>query len=77
LLLLSSVFVPLFGVILGRMGFPGVAASQDKTVDWSAALLWLAGITLYQAISRWAPQWGAALPTLGATLVLAWLTRQK
>jgi len=77
LLLLSSVFVPLFGVILGRMGLPGGAASQDKTVDWTAALLWLAGIALYQAISQWAPQWGAALPTLGATLVLAWGTRQK
>ena len=77
-LLLSSVFVPLFGVILGRMGLPGGhAAPQDKTVDWSAAILWLAGIALYHALSQWAPQWGAALPTLGATLVLAWLTRQK
>ena len=77
LLLLSSVFVPLFGVILGRMGTPGGAASQDKTVDWSAAVLWLAGIALYHALSQWAPQWGAALPTLAATFVLAWATRQK
>ena len=77
LLLLSSVFVPLFGVILGRMGTPGDAVLQDKTVDWSAAALWLAGIALYHALSQWAPQWGAALPTLAATFVLAWATRQK
>jgi purine-cytosine permease-like protein len=77
LLLLSSVFVPLFGVILGRMGTPGGAASQDKTVDWSAAVLWPAGIALYHALSQWAPHWGATLPTLAATFVLAWATRQK
>ena len=78
LLLLSSVFVPLFGVILGRMGLPGSAgATRHKTIDGSAALLWLVGIALYQAISQWAPGLGAALPTLAATLVGAWLTREK
>ncbi len=77
LLLISSVFVPLFGVILGRMGTPGGAASQDKTVDWSAAVLWPAGIALYHALSQWAPHLGATLPTLAATFVLAWATRQK
>ena len=78
LLLLSSVFVPLFGVILGRMGLPGSAgATRHKSIDGSAALLWLVGIALYQAISQWAPGLGAALPTLAATLVGAWLTREK
>jgi putative hydroxymethylpyrimidine transporter CytX len=78
LLLLSSVFVPLFGVILGRMGTSNASPlTQAKVVDWSAAFLWLAGIALYQGISRWAPQWGATLPTLGATLLAAWLTRHK
>ncbi len=78
LLLLSSVFVPLFGVILGRMGLPGSAgATRHKTIDGSAALLWIAGIALYHAISQWAPGFGAALPTLAATLLGAWLTREK
>ncbi len=76
LLMLSSVFVPLYGVILGRLALSGGAvASHGKRVDWSAALLWLGGIGCYHALSAWAPQFGAALPTLALTFVLAWLTR--
>jgi len=78
LLLLSSVFVPLFGVILGRMGTSAALPSTPtRTIDWGAACSWLAGIALYQAISQWAAQWGAALPTLLATFMLAWLSRSK
>ena len=78
LLLLSSVFVPLYGVILGRLGVgkPRFAVPQRK-VDITAALLWLAGIAAYHALANWAPQWGAALPTLAFTFTLAWLTRAK
>ena len=43
LLILSSVFVPLFGVILGRLGgTPAQTASASRTsrpIDWSAAAL--------------------------------------
>jgi len=78
LLLLSSVFVPLYGVILGRLGVgtPSFSAPQRK-VDITAALLWLVGIAAYHALAKWAPQWGSALPTLVGTFVLAWLTRTK
>lgn len=78
LLLLSSVFVPLYGVILGRLGLgtSGFAAPRRK-VDVSAALLWLAGIAAYHALANWAPQWGSALPTLAGTFALAWLSRAK
>ena len=78
LLLLSSVFVPLYGVILGRLGLgkPSFAVPQRK-VDITAALLWLVGIAAYHALANWAPQWGSALPTLVGTFVLAWLTRAK
>jgi putative hydroxymethylpyrimidine transporter CytX len=76
LLMLSSVFVPLYGVILGRLALAGGAVTgNSKAVDWSAALLWLGGIGCYHALGAWAPQFGAALPTLVATFVLAWLTR--
>ena len=76
LLMLSSVFVPLYGVILGRLGSgkPEFELSSRK-VDITAALLWLAGIVLYHTLTKWAPQWGSALPTLALTFVLAWLTR--
>ena len=76
LLLLSSVFVPLYGVILGRLGVsqPRLAVPQRK-IDLTAALLWLAGVLVYHALAKWAPHWGSALPTLALTFTLAWLTR--
>jgi putative hydroxymethylpyrimidine transporter CytX len=76
LLMLSSVFVPLYGVILGRLGVgrPSFAPPQRK-VDLTAALLWLGGIGVYHALGQWAPALGSALPTLAITFGLAWLTR--
>ena len=76
LLLLSSVFVPLYGVILGRLGIVQADFSlQERKVDWSAAGLWLLGIACYHLLAQLAPQWGSALPSLGLTFGLAWLTR--
>jgi putative hydroxymethylpyrimidine transporter CytX len=75
LLLLSSVFVPLYGVILGRLGVGRPSFAPQRKVDLSAALLWLGGIGVYQALSQWAPALGAALPTLAITFGLAWMTR--
>lgn len=74
LLMLSSVFVPLYGVILGRLG-AGRNATIERRVVWSTALLWLVGIATYHALANWAPQFGSALPTLLLTFVLARLTR--
>jgi purine-cytosine permease-like protein len=74
LLLLSSVFVPLYGVILGRLG-AGATASAPASVNWGAALIWLSGIAVFHATANWAPQFGAALPTLALTFALAWFSR--
>ena len=76
LLLLSSVFVPLYGVILGRLAFGAHAvAAPGRKVEIGAAVLWLTGIAAYHAFSHWAAQGGAALPTLVLTFGLAWLSR--
>ena len=80
LLMLSSVFVPLYGVILGRLALrtwqvQDTATLAGRKVDVSAAALWIAGIVMYHALAKWAPQLGSALPTLAVTLVLAWATR--
>jgi purine-cytosine permease-like protein len=78
LLLLSSVFVPLYGVILGRLGIGANPSSvAARKVDLTAAGLWIAGIATYHALTNWAPQWGATLPTLALTFVLAWASRPK
>ncbi len=76
LLLLSSIFVPLFGVILGRLGVgqPRFSPTQCK-VDMATASMWLGGIATYHAIAHWMPHWGAALPTLVLTFLLALIIR--
>jgi len=74
LLMLSSVFVPLYGVILGRLGADAKADVQ-RMVDPLAAGLWLAGIAIYHLLAQYAPQWGSALPTLAVVFTAAWLTR--
>ena len=78
LLLLSSVFVPLYGVILGRLGFAATgAATAEVKVDYVAAGIWLLGIALFQTLANLAPQWGATLPTLLLTGVLAVASRRR
>jgi purine-cytosine permease-like protein len=81
LLMLSSVFVPLYGVILGRLGTStnssAAQSAPQRKIDISAALLWLAGIAVYHALAKWAPQWGSALPTLALSFVLGWFTRPQ
>lgn len=76
LLILSSVFVPLYGVILGRLGCTSAQPIvQEKQIDVVAAGLWLLGVGVYHATATWAPALGAALPSLVVTFALAWLTR--
>ena len=55
LLLLSSVFVPLYGVILGRLGGGRAVAPAGARpkVDLAAALIWIAGIAAYHALAKW------------------------
>ncbi len=82
LLMLSSVFVPLYGVILGRLSLNGpiandLMAPNRQKVDIVAALLWITGIGVYHALATWAPHWGSALPTLAYTFALAWMTRPR
>jgi putative hydroxymethylpyrimidine transporter CytX len=74
MLLLSSVFVPLYGVILGRSFLRTSPQSPLRNINRSAAVLWLLGVALYHALAQWAPGWGATLPTLLVTLLLARLT---
>ena len=80
LLLLSSVFVPLFGVILGRLAL-GVdipaALQRTASVHWVPVGLWLGGVALFHLLPKYLPGWGAALPTLAVCFVLARLTRPR
>jgi|TARA_A100001391_G_scaffold156327_1_gene114264 putative hydroxymethylpyrimidine transporter CytX len=76
LLMLSSIFVPLYGVILGRHGIgTGAIADNNKRADWSAATIWILGIVCYHSVGHWVPGLGSALPTLAFTFLLAFGTR--
>lgn len=78
MLLLSSVFVPLYGVILARLGGrPDVASLvRGSRVNPGAVAIWLLGVATYHLCANFAPQFGAALPSLALTFVLARLTRE-
>ncbi|MBP6407078.1 MAG: cytosine permease [Ramlibacter sp.] len=80
LLLLSSVFVPLFGVILGCLA--GRSDVADRVASARAAhaapiAIWLAGIACYHLLAQFAPALGSALPTLALSFLLAWVTRPR
>ena len=77
LLLLSSVFVPLFGVIIGRLAGADTAAllARARKVEWVAVAIWVAGVATYHLCRLHAPFLGAALPALALTLGLAFMTR--
>lgn len=77
LLMLSSVFVPLYGVILARLTGRGDIAARvgRRRVDGSAVAIWIVGVVTYHVCQRLAPQFGAALPALAVSFVLAWATR--
>ncbi|MBP3981575.1 cytosine permease [Acidovorax sp. JG5] len=80
LLLLSSVFVPLFGVILGRLAFganaPALLAGA-RPVHATPVVLWLLGIAVYHLAPQVVPGLGSALPTLVLSFLLAWVTRPR
>jgi len=80
LLLLSSVFVPLFGVILGRLAFgtdaPALLA-KARAVNAVPVAIWLAGVAVYHLAPKVVADAGSALPALAFSFVLAWATRPR
>jgi len=79
LLLLSSCFVPLFGVMLGRLAFGTDAVElmqKAPAVRWDAVVIWVLGIAFYHLLPYVSTALGSALPTLALTFVVAVATRQ-
>ncbi|MDB5966247.1 MAG: hypothetical protein JWQ72_2747 [Polaromonas sp.] len=79
LLMLSSVFIPLYGVILARLAWHRdvPALVNERPVNYSAVLIWFTGIVCYHVCAQWLPSLGAALPTLALTFVLARLMHDR
>lgn len=64
LIILSSIFIPLFGVILG-------SRLRERALNIPNILIWLVSIAIYHAILKFAPQFGAAIPTLVLSFVFS------
>ncbi|WP_345798276.1 cytosine permease [Castellaniella sp. MT123] len=78
LLALSSVFVPLFGTILGRLGMrPDRLTDTPRGFHAIPAGIWVLGIACYHFLAQWAPDYGSALPTLLLTFTLGALTARN
>lgn len=77
LLMLSSVFVPLYGVILGRLGGRDEVAKLvgAARANPGAVAIWLLGVACFHLLPQVSTQFGSALPTLALTFVLARLSR--
>jgi len=79
LLLLSSVFVPLFGVILGRLAFGADAVAmlaRARKANPLPIAIWFAGVATFHLCRVYVPSLGSALPALALSFTLAWLTRE-
>ncbi|CUA97765.1 purine-cytosine permease family protein [Thiomonas bhubaneswarensis] len=74
LLTLSSVFVPLFGVVIAQLA-PGLPPKGNWR--WGPMAVWLLGIGVFQLGTVWWPSWGSALPSLAFTLFAAGLLRWR
>ncbi|MBW0446819.1 putative hydroxymethylpyrimidine transporter CytX [bacterium M00.F.Ca.ET.228.01.1.1] len=92
LLLIGSVFAPLFGVVLvdhfivrkRRIEAAALADVRGRygfSAGWhlSAFIAWAIGIAAYQAINQWLPNLGATLPSLiiGAVCYLVFVSTRK
>ena len=72
LLILSSIFVPLFGVMLAR--YQAIKMASDlgaiPAIHYGATAAWLAGLAVYHAAAFWLPEAGSALPSLLVAFIL-------
>lgn len=73
LLMLSSVFVPLFGVIIAWLSFGGKAT--EASVNWPLMVIWLMGIAISHGARVYWPVLGQAIPSLAVTMLLTGLYR--
>ncbi|GGC10667.1 nitrate reductase [Oxalicibacterium flavum] len=73
LLMLSSVFVPLFGVVVSQLALQGAATS--RRVNPVPVAIWIVGIVAFHACPAIWPQVGSAIPALLITLILGTLYR--
>ncbi|MGY0194690.1 purine-cytosine permease family protein [Leptothrix sp. BB-4] len=73
LLMLSSIFVPLFGVVISQLA--GRSPGHQAAIAWGPALVWVLGIATFHLAPQVVPDLGQAIPSLLVTLLLGTLLR--
>ena len=75
LLLIGSVFAPLFGVVLVDHFILRRRSGQNpaSALRWPALLAWLGGVSTYHLLANLYPDIGATLPSLVLAGLLQWL----
>ncbi|GGI18126.1 purine-cytosine permease family protein [Oxalicibacterium faecigallinarum] len=73
LLMLSSVFVPLFGVVVSQLAGNGIAT--ERRVNPVPVAIWIIGIVSFHLCPAIWPQVGSAIPALCITLLLGTIYR--
>ncbi|SDV47955.1 putative hydroxymethylpyrimidine transporter CytX [Chitinasiproducens palmae] len=78
LLLIGSVFAPLFGVVLTDHFVLRRRRAPQANGGWRGLpyLAWALGIAAYHAIARWLPDAGATLPALAIAALAHWLMQR-
>lgn len=70
LLLIGSVFAPLFGVVLTHHFVLRQQATRD--LNWHSLAAWAIGIAVYHAMANFLPDVGATLPSLFVAALMCW-----
>lgn len=73
LLLIGSVFAPLFGVVLMSYFVLRHREPTDRNLDWRALAAWVLGIATYHLIAQFYPNLGATIPSLLVAALLCGL----
>lgn len=73
LLLIGSVFAPLFGVVLMSYFVLRHRQPAARNLDWRALTAWILGIATYHLIAQFYPNLGATIPSLLVAAVLCGL----
>ena len=73
LLLIGSVFAPLFGVVLTSYFVLRHRQPARQNLDWRALLAWILGIATYHLIAQFYPNVGATIPSLLVAALLCGL----
>ncbi|KAF0106547.1 MAG: cytosine/purine uracil thiamine allantoin permease [Hyphomonadaceae bacterium] len=78
LIMISSIFLPLFGVILGRFAKSGtIESTTNAKFVWPLVLIWFFGIGLFHFITLKAPHIGATLPVFAIMFLLAFVVHKR